>query len=48
MPQHETDCEQWPEGFFENVLGAWEGELQRPAQGVYEERKDLSYNNHQS
>ena len=48
MPQHKTDREQWPEGFFENILGAWEGELRRPAQGVYEERKDLSDNKHES
>ena len=32
----------WPEGFFEDVLGAWEGELSRPPQGSYEEREDLS------
>lgn len=48
MLKHETDCEQWPEGFFENVLGAWGGELRRPSQGVYEERKDLSDNNNHS
>lgn len=28
----------WPEGFFEEVLGSWEGELERPSQGEYEER----------
>lgn len=38
----EADAEEWPEGFFEDVLGAWEGELQRPPQGLYEEREDLS------
>ena len=37
----EVANESWPEGFFENVLGAWEGELQRPPQGYYEEREDL-------
>jgi hypothetical protein len=26
----------------EDVLGAWEGELQRPSQGLNEEREDLS------
>jgi len=29
----------WPEGYFEQVLGGWEGEpLQRPEQGDYEQR----------
>lgn len=29
----------WPEGFFEDVVGGWQGEnLQRPPQGEYEER----------
>ncbi len=28
----------WPEGFFKEVLGSWEGELERPSQGEYEER----------
>lgn len=31
----------WPEGFFEEVLGGWEGELERSAQGEYEEREAL-------
>lgn len=34
--------EGWPEGFFEDVLGAWEGELRRPPQGLYEKREDLA------
>ena len=38
----ETDNEEWPGGFFENVLGAWEGKIERPSQGLYEEREDLS------
>ena len=30
----------WPEGFFEQTAGAWAGEpLERPEQGVYEERE---------
>lgn len=37
----EVDGGGWPEGFFEDVLGAWEGELRRPPQGSYEEREDL-------
>ena len=29
----------WPEGFFEDVVGNWQGEeLQRPPQGEYEQR----------
>lgn len=38
----EVASEEWPKGFFEDVLGAWEGELQRPSQGSYEEREELS------
>lgn len=38
----EVANESWPEGFFENVLGAWEGEFHRAPQGIYEEREDLS------
>ncbi|MGB3681358.1 MAG: hypothetical protein WA990_02620 [Rubrobacteraceae bacterium] len=41
----EADAEEWPEDFFENVLGAWEGGIKRPPQGVYEEREDISDNN---
>ena len=37
----EVDGDAWPEGFFEDVLGSWEGELWRPLQGSYEEREDL-------
>lgn len=32
----------WPEGFFEEVVGGWQGEaLQRPPQGEYEQRLHL-------
>ncbi|MCA9982105.1 MAG: hypothetical protein KDD89_14775 [Anaerolineales bacterium] len=32
----------WPEGFFEEVVGGWEGEpLERAPQGTYEIRLDL-------
>lgn len=32
----------WPEGFFEEVVGGWEGEpLERAPQGAYEVRLDL-------
>lgn len=37
----EVDDEEWPEGFFEDVLGAWDGELHRSPQGLYEEREEL-------
>lgn len=33
---------EWPEGFFEEVLGGWDGEFVRPLQGEYEVRADLS------
>lgn len=33
--------EGWPEGFFDEVLGSWEGELERGPQGEYEEREEL-------
>jgi len=28
-------------GFFEEVAGAWEGDLVRPEQGEYEQREEL-------
>jgi len=32
----------WPDGYFDQVFGGWEGEpLQRPAQGDYEQRDGL-------
>ncbi len=34
--------EQWPEDYFEEVFGKWEGEpLQRAPQGEYERRGEL-------
>jgi hypothetical protein len=34
--------EQWPEDYFEQVFGRWEGEpLRREPQGDYERRNDL-------
>lgn len=38
----EVGDEEWPEGFFEGVLGGWEGDLERPPQGFYEARESLS------
>ena len=38
----EVDGEGWPGGFFEDVLGAWEGEIERAPQGSYEEREGFS------
>lgn len=32
----------WPPGFFEEVIGGWQGEmLERPEQGEYEVREEL-------
>jgi len=31
----------WPPGYFEQVLGTWEGDLERPDQGRAEEREAL-------
>ena len=34
----------WPEGFFEEVVGGWQGEpLQRGEQGNYEDRDPLQF-----
>lgn len=34
--------DEWPEGYFERVFGAWEGDpLERAAQGEYEKRLRL-------
>lgn len=38
----EAGSGEWPEGFFEEVLGGWDGELVRPLQGEYEVRENLS------
>ena len=33
----------WPEGYFDEVVGGWQGEpLERPADLPFEERPDLS------
>ena len=32
----------WPEGYFENVIGGWQGPpLKRPPQGEFEPRESL-------
>ena len=31
----------WPRGYFENAVGFWEGELERPPQGHLERREKL-------
>ncbi len=34
--------EEWPPGFFEEVVGGWQGEpVDRPPQGTYERRERL-------
>ena len=40
--EQSTSKSSWPAGFFENVIGGWQGEpLERPEQGVFEERDAL-------
>jgi hypothetical protein len=31
----------WPSGWFEGVVGKWDGELERPEQGGFEPRERL-------
>ena len=31
----------WPEGYFENVIGSWQGDLERPEQLDNEQRESL-------
>jgi hypothetical protein len=31
----------WPPGYFEEVLGGWKGDLERPPQGKEEVREEL-------
>src|SRR5713226_3414010 len=31
----------WPRGYFENAVGFWEGEFERPTQGRLERREKL-------
>ena len=36
------ECKNWPEGYFDQVFGNWEGEvLERAPQGDYERRTGL-------
>lgn len=30
----------WPEGYFESVIGKWQGDLERPRQGKVERRDE--------
>jgi len=32
---------EWPERFFEEVVGGWKGDLERPEQGQFEKREPL-------
>jgi hypothetical protein len=42
LVQHDLDSGDWPEGFFEEVIGGWQGKpLQRPPQGESETRVRL-------
>ncbi|MBT4504525.1 MAG: ribbon-helix-helix protein, CopG family [Gemmatimonadetes bacterium] len=41
LVRREVGCG-WPEGFFERVVGGWQGEApQRPSQGAFEERESF-------
>jgi hypothetical protein len=34
---------EWPEGFFEEVVGGWQGPLERPDQGRFESTRDTEF-----
>ncbi len=34
----DVEPDEWPEGYFEKVLGAWRGDLTRAPQGKFEKR----------
>jgi hypothetical protein len=34
-------AEGWPEGYFEKVIGSWQGDLERPEQIDNEQRESL-------
>lgn len=36
-----TSGKKWPDKFFEEVVGGWNGDLERPDQGNYEIREDF-------
>ncbi|MFO7683331.1 MAG: hypothetical protein R6X34_25125 [Chloroflexota bacterium] len=39
LVQRDLKISEWPDDFFEDVVGGWQGEpLQRPAPGVYDTR----------
>ena len=45
LVQRDLDITEWPEGFFDDVVGGWQGEpLQRPSQGDFETRDTLQVN----
>ena len=42
VKQEASQQSQWPEGYFEQVFGQWQGEpLTRPSQGEFEQRLEL-------
>jgi hypothetical protein len=42
LVQKDLDITDWPEGFFEEIVGGWQGEaLQRPDQENYDTRDTL-------
>jgi hypothetical protein len=41
MAEKEAGGKGWPEGYFENVFGKWQGDLERPEQLNWTEREGL-------
>ncbi|CAN2039535.1 conserved hypothetical protein [Candidatus Magnetomoraceae bacterium gMMP-15] len=39
--KYKNSGKEWPSDFFENVVGAWSGDLVRSSQGDYESREEL-------
>lgn len=45
LVQKDLEISDWPEGFFDEVVGSWQGEpLQRPTQGEFDNRDALEIN----
>ena len=43
LVQRDSHIAQWPERFFEEVVGGWQGEsLERPPQGELDQRDELT------
>jgi hypothetical protein len=45
LVQRDLAISDWPEGFFDKVVGSWQGDpLQRPTQGKFDTREALEIN----